>query len=255
MRTPLLAGNWKMYMTSEEGGKLGRELKRSFAKIVDREIMVAPPFTALQAVSKAIAGSRIKLGAQNMHSDEWGAFTGEISAPMLLALGVSHVIIGHSERRHYFRETNEDCRAKIAKALSCGLIPIYCVGETLMDRERGRTFRVLDKQLEEALDGIDRALAPEIVVAYEPVWAIGTGRTATPETAQQAHERIRSEMARLFSATTAAKTRILYGGSVKPDNIDRLMVETDIDGALVGGASLGAESFERIVKFVPGASK
>jgi len=250
MRKPLIAGNWKMYKNATEGAKLARSLKRSLRDVKDREIVIAPPFATLPAVSRAIAGGNIGLAAQNMHHQDEGAFTGEVSADMLLSVGVGYVIIGHSERRQYFGETNKGCLEKITKALGSGLVPIYCIGETLGERKRGRTFAVVEKQIREGLAGLSRTDAKGVVIAYEPIWAIGTGKTATPQIAQEVHARIRGIIKELFGAGVARAVRILYGGSVKPGNVDTLMAEKDIDGALVGGASLDAKSFSRIVKYV-----
>jgi triosephosphate isomerase len=214
----------------------------------DRDLLIAPATVAIPAVAQALAGSSIALGAQNMHWADSGAFTGEVSAPMLKAFGVSYVIIGHSERRHVFFETDEFVNKKVASALKHRLIPIMCVGETLQEREASKTVEVVMRQMDSGLSGIPSEAALTVVIAYEPVWAIGTGKTATPEQAQLVHGSIREFLDDFWGKTAAAETRIIYGGSVAPDNIDSLMAKPDIDGALVGGASLKADSFARIVR-------
>jgi triosephosphate isomerase (TIM) len=248
-RTPLLAGNWKMYGTRAEAHALASALVAAVGDVTTREVMIAPPFTALEAVATVLAGTRLRLGAQNLHWETTGAFTGEIAAPMLREAGCSHVIIGHSERRQYFAETDETVNRRLGAALAGGLTPVVCVGETLDERESGRTEAVVTRQLRGGLAGCDTAALGSAVIAYEPVWAIGTGRTATPEQAQAVHALIRRELGALAGAPLAAGIRVLYGGSVKPDNVDALMAQPDIDGALVGGASLDAASFTRIVRF------
>jgi triosephosphate isomerase len=248
-RTPLLAGNWKMCGARREAVALATALAKVVAHVADREILVAPPYTALEAVGHAIAGTGIRLGAQNLYWEAKGAFTGEISAAMLCEAGCTHVIIGHSERRQLFGETNETVHKRLGAALAAGLTPIVCVGETLQEREADATVEVVERQVVAGLAGISAADLARSVVAYEPVWAIGTGRTATPNQAQAVHRTIRDQLAKLADPATAERVRILYGGSVKPDNIDSLMAEPDIDGALVGGASLVAEQFSRIVRF------
>ena len=246
MRRLLIAGNWKMHKTVGEAIELVRELKILVSDVTDRDILVCPPFTALYPVSQELKGSNIDLGAQNMFYELEGAFTGEISPLMLKDAGCSYVILGHSERRHIFGETDELINKKVLSALENGLIPILCVGETLEDRESGKTKEVVERQVKEGLKGIS---SEEFVIAYEPVWAIGTGRTATPEQAQEVHEFIRSIIEGMFSKNVADRVRILYGGSVKPNNAADLLAMPDIDGALVGGASLKADSFSKIVKF------
>ncbi len=247
-RRPLMAGNWKMHKTVSEAVDLARKLKEALPAAPDREALVCPPFTALTAVAAVLKGSAVALGAQNMNDNLQGAFTGEVSPVMLKDAGCTHVILGHSERRQYYHETDALIRKKCQLALEQGLTPIVCVGELLEQREGGQTFSVVEKQVREGLNGFTAAQAARIVVAYEPVWAIGTGRTATPDQAQEVHAFIRKELGKLFGA--AAETiRILYGGSIKPDNIDALMAQPDIDGGLVGGASLKAEDFLRIVGF------
>jgi len=248
-RTPLIAGNWKMFKTAPEAVQTAGELAALVADAANVDIMIAPPFVALDPVSKVIAGTRVDLGAQNLHWEKQGAFTGEISAPMLTAAGCRYVIIGHSERRQYFGETDDTVNRKIRAALDAGLLPVLCVGETEAQRESGQTFSVLDKQIKKGLQGFAAEDLKSLIIAYEPVWAIGTGKTASSDQAQEVHQYIRSLIETAFDPTLAAHLRILYGGSVKPGNIAELMAMPDIDGALVGGASLEAESFSRIVKF------
>jgi triosephosphate isomerase len=248
-RTPLIAGNWKMYGTLPEAVALATGVKNLLSSVTDREILVAPPFHALAGVAAVLAGTRIRLGAQNLHWEEKGAFTGEVSAPMLLSAGCTHVIVGHSERRQLFGETDESVARKVRAALRHRLTPIVCIGETLGEREANRTMAVIDRQTRAALDGLGPDEVGALVVAYEPVWAIGTGKVATPEQAQEVHLRIRQLVGEMAGPDVAAGVRILYGGSVKPDNIDALMRQPDLDGALVGGASLKAEDFARIVQF------
>ena len=248
-RTPLIAGNWKMYKTTPEAVETAQRLVELVADSADVDIMIAPVFTALDPVSQVVSNSRVALGAQNLYWEKEGAYTGEISADMLLSAGCQYVIIGHSERRQYFGETDETVNKKIRAALDAGLIPVLCVGETEEEREAGQTFSVLDKQVKIGLDGYFAKDLGTLVIAYEPVWAIGTGKTATKEQAQETHEYIRSLMNQTFDKALAQSVRILYGGSVKPANVSELMAMPDIDGALVGGASLDAESFSQIVKF------
>jgi triosephosphate isomerase len=248
-RTPLLAGNWKMHGTRREARALATALAASVGAAAGREVVLAPPFTALDTVAEAIAGTAIRLAAQNVHWEPKGAYTGEVAAAMLREAGCTHVIIGHSERRQYFGETDETVNRRLHAALGAGLVPIVCVGETLAEREANATGTVIERQVRVALAGVGAEALASATIAYEPVWAIGTGRTATPAQAQEVHHAIRRQLASLASAATAARVRILYGGSVKPDNIDALMAEPDIDGALVGGASLEAASFTRIVQY------
>jgi triosephosphate isomerase len=248
-RIPLLAGNWKMHGTRAEAKALAGTLAASVGDVTGREVLIAPPFTALDAAREAIAGTRILLGAQNVHGADKGAYTGEISAAMLEEAGCTHVIIGHSERRQYYCETDAGVNARLGGALRARLIPIVCVGETLAEREAGTTMTVIERQVRGGLAGVDSVHHPRIVLAYEPVWAIGTGRTATPHQAQEVHLAVRNLVAELAGPVVASGVRILYGGSVKPDNIDALMAQPDIDGALVGGASLDAVAFARIVQF------
>lgn len=248
-RVPLLAGNWKMFGTRSEAVSLATALVSAVGKTSGREVLVAPTFTALEAVRDVIRGSAILLGAQNVHWETKGAFTGEISAAMLRDAGATHVIIGHSERRQYFGETDATVNQRLKAALAGGLVPIVCVGETLAERDAGQALSVIARQLTAGLAGVDAAQLAGLVLAYEPVWAIGTGRTATPEQAQEVHAAIRQQLTTMADATTSERVRILYGGSVKPDNVDTLMSQPDIDGALVGGASLDAAQFTRIVQF------
>jgi triosephosphate isomerase (TIM) len=252
MRRPFLAGNWKMYKAAPEGVALAQAIRAGLAlPLKDRDVLVAPPFTALAAVAEALRGSDMLLGAQNMHWEREGAFTGEVSPVMLKQVGCSHVILGHSERRHIFGESDDTIARKTRAAVDNGLTPIVCVGETLPERESNLTLEVVERQLERALRGLTPDEVSRAVVAYEPVWAIGTGRTATPQQAQEAHAFIRKRVTATHGEPSAVALRILYGGSVKPDNIDGLMTEPDIDGALVGGASLKADSFLRIVHYQP----
>ena len=246
----LIAGNWKMYKTASQAAETAAELARlSSDAREDVEILIAPPFTALPAVAAALEGSRVALGAQNLHWQKEGAYTGEISAGMLTAAGCSHVIIGHSERRQYFGETDESVNRKIKAAAEAGLKPIFCIGETAEQREAGKTAQVLTDQLQNGLSAIPQAVVRGLVVAYEPVWAIGTGLAATTEIAQEAHGLIRAEIEKIYGNTLAKSLKILYGGSVNPNNVKELMAQPDINGALVGGASLDAETFNQLVHF------
>ncbi len=249
MRKSILAGNWKMYKNTQEAKALVEELKTRLGKAADREVVVCPPYTSLPIVAETIHGSAIRLGAQNMYWEDKGAFTGEISPAMLKEIGCSYVIIGHSERRQYFGETDASVNKKMKKAFASGLIPIVCVGETLAEREGNTTLAVLEKQLKEGIKDLTADTAFELVIAYEPVWAIGTGKTATPQQAEEAHAFIRKTIAGIYSGPVAESIRILYGGSVKPENIKELMGQPNIDGALVGGASLEADSFAKIVNY------
>ncbi len=249
MRTPLIAGNWKMHTTAAEAVALAGGLVARLGEVQGVEVAVAPPFTALQAVGKALAESPVQLAAQNMHWEGQGAFTGEISPAMLRDLGTHYVILGHSERRHLFGETDEAVARKTAAALAAGLVPIVCVGETLEERDGGTAGQVVERQLAAALGELPGLGGSALVVAYEPVWAIGTGRTATDAQAQEMHAQIRARLGSLGGREWAARTRVLYGGSVKPGNISSLMAQPDLDGALVGGASLAAKTFASIVRF------
>jgi triosephosphate isomerase len=250
MRKTIIAGNWKMYKTIPEAIELANGLKRELFKLDNQKIdtVLCPPFTALSEVYEVIADSDIQLGAQDVYWQEEGAFTGEVSCKMLKDAGCKFVIVGHSERRQYFGETNESVNKKAKAALLQGLIPIVCVGETLSERESGKTFKVLDDHIKNGLSDISEQDILNVVIAYEPVWAIGTGKTATPETAQEAQKYIRDLLKKEYNKNVADNIRIQYGGSVKPDNIAELMKQPDIDGALVGGASLSVESFSVIVK-------
>ena len=244
-----MAANWKMYKTPDQA----RDFFREFLPLVSGhkrdEIVVCPPFLDLPAALEAAKGSNAAIGAQNVHWKEEGAFTGETSALQLLAWGVTHVIIGHSERRQYFGETDDTVNLRLKTALEAGLIPICCVGEVLEEREAGLTDDVLRRQCIRAFHAISAKKAAKLVIAYEPVWAIGTGKTATPELAAEAHAVIRREATEIFGEEFAGNLRILYGGSVKPDNVSSLMAQEEIDGALVGGASLDPKSFAKIVKY------
>ncbi|BBO73855.1 triosephosphate isomerase [Desulfosarcina widdelii] len=248
-RIPLIAGNWKMHKTGTEAVAAAGQLKDLVDKASGVEVMIAPTFTALYQVSQVLKGSSIALAAQNLHWEPKGAFTGEISTEMLVDAGCSQVIIGHSERRQLFGETDETVNRKIQAAAAAGLLPVFCIGETEAQREAGETFSVLDKQVRDGLKGFVFDGSTNLVVAYEPVWAIGTGKTATREQAQEAHAYIRSLLKTLFGKTVAESVRILYGGSVKPDNVKALMAMPDVDGALVGGASLDPETFSKLVFF------
>lgn len=249
MRKPIIAGNWKMFKTINESVSLVNDLKTKASGISDREIIVCPVFTCLKSVCDAAKGSNVKVGAQDLYWEEKGAFTGEISAVQVKDTGCTYVIIGHSERRQFFHETNETVGKKIHAALKAGLIPIVCVGEMLAERESGKTFAVIEKQIREGLGTMTQEQAKMIVIAYEPVWAIGTGKVATPAQAEEVHIYIRKAISKMFGQESADGIRILYGGSVKPENIAELMAQKNIDGALVGGASLEAESFAKIIKY------
>lgn len=238
-----------MYKTVRESVELVERLAEALSDVKDREVLVCPPFTVLKPVVEAVRGSNIQVGAQNLYPAEEGAYTGEISPKMLVDVGCSHVIVGHSERRQYFRESDGLVNEKVKAALEFGLKPILCVGETLQQRGEGRQRTVVSMQVERGVQGITVEQMREVAIAYEPVWAIGTGHTATPEQADAMHEMIRNTLSGLYGEETAQGTSILYGGSVKPDNVDDLMAQPEVDGALVGGASLEAESFIRIVRF------
>ena len=245
-RTPFIAGNWKMHKTVAEAEAFIADLLPRVSSVETVDVGICPPFLALQAMVDSTRGSRVEVYAQNMHEADSGAFTGEVSAPMLSELGVHGVVLGHSERRQYFNETDRALAVKVVKALDSGLKPILCVGETEEERERGETERKLRHQVQEGLEKVPRERLAELVVAYEPVWAIGTGLTATPDQAQEACAFVRALVAGR-SAAEGERVRILYGGSVKPDGAGELMALPDVDGALVGGASLEAESFAAIV--------
>jgi triosephosphate isomerase len=248
MRTPFVVGNWKMHKTVSEALALVTELKNQLSSVKGVACGVAPVFTALAPVAKRLEGSPIALAAQNCHWEDKGAFTGEVAPGMLADVGCTWVIVGHSERRQLFGETDEGVGKKARAVLAAGLGVIVCVGETERERDAGATTRVVDTQLAGALAGVEAKQPDRLVIAYEPVWAIGTGRTATPAQAQEVHAHIRGRLAERFGAATAGAIRIQYGGSVKPSNAAQLMAEPDIDGALVGGASLVADDFVGIVK-------
>lgn len=249
MRKPLIAGNWKMFKGLDEVEAFAAEFVKKVSDVTDRDMLICPPYIYIQTLTKAFEGTPVKVGSQNVFFEDQGAYTGEVSAPMLKSIGAHYAIIGHSERRQYFSETDETVNKRLFAALKAGLIPIVCVGERLEDREAGKTFDVVGTQVRQGLSGLDATQVKTLVIAYEPVWAIGTGKTATPQMAQEVHAFIRSDITALFGAERADGIRILYGGSVKGDNVDSLMEQTDIDGALVGGASLDAASFERIIRF------
>jgi triosephosphate isomerase (TIM) len=248
MRKPFIAANWKMFKTIGEAVSFIEDLQKETGPCSDREVVVAPPFTALSAVRKVMTQSGYELAAQNFHPEEKGAFTGEVSGLMIKDAGCRYVIIGHSERRHVFGETDETVGKKVASAFKQGLTPVLCIGEVLDEREAGKTLEVLERQLRVALQGLGGSQIEKLVIAYEPVWAIGTGKTATSAQAQEVHAFIRRRVAALFDEAVAKGLRILYGGSVKPANTRELMSQPDVDGALVGGASLEARSFSDIVK-------
>lgn len=249
MRTPMIAGNWKMHLTKKEAYELALAIKNGLDPDLKHEVLLAPSFTNLEIVKNAISGSKILLSAQNMNWEEKGAFTGEVSPVQLKDAGCDYVIIGHSERRKIFGETDEMLNKKIKSALKNQIKVIFCIGETLEERENNQTYNVLKTQLNNGLKEISKENMSNIVIAYEPVWAIGTGKTATPLQAEDAHTFVRKELARLYDNSTAENTRILYGGSVKAENIDELMAQHDIDGALVGGESLKADKFLRVIHY------
>lgn len=244
-----MAGNWKMYKTPQETRAFFEKFIPAVSGVTDREIVICPPFVDIAAAVEATRGSRIGIGGQNLYWQKEGAFTGEVSGPMLAAAGATWVIIGHSERRQYFGETDETVLKRIHAALDAGLKPIVCVGERIEEREAGRTEQTLETQFTNGIAPLSSDRFGQIVIAYEPVWAIGTGKTATPEIAEAAHKFLRGLAAGKYGNDAAAAVRILYGGSVKPDNTKTLMAQPDIDGTLVGGASLDPESFGKIVKF------
>ena len=248
-RKPIIAGNWKMYKTVPEALETAKHLVELLRPEPDVEVMIAPACPALYSVGEIIAGSCVRLGAQNMFWEAEGAFTGEVSSRMLISAGCSHVILGHSERRQYFGETDANINKKLSAAFRNNLIPVLCIGESDDAREKNKTFSVLDKQMQKGLLGFSAEPLRTLVLAYEPVWAIGTGKTATNDQAQEVHAYLRGWIEKKFGNKLAKSLRILYGGSVKPDNIRGLMTMPDIDGALVGGASLNPESFAQIVRF------
>ncbi len=247
MRKKIVAGNWKMNTLPTEGASLAKEIVEKF-DTKDVDLIIAPPFTHIGAISKVLINSQVKLSAQNMAKEDFGAFTGEISGEMLKSLDVEYVIIGHSERRSYYEETNSILFAKIRKALSVGLIPIYCVGENLEERESGNYFNVIKNQLEDGVFGLSKEDFSKLVIAYEPVWAIGTGRTASPVQAQEVHAFIRKMVGDKYELSTSENLSILYGGSCKPSNAKELFSKEDIDGGLIGGAALNANDFVEIAK-------
>jgi triosephosphate isomerase (TIM) len=248
-RKALIAGNWKMNTTVVDGCRLAIDVAKTCSDFADREVLLAPPFTILSEIAHVLAGSKIRIASQNVCWAEHGAFTGEISPLMVKDAGGSAAIVGHSERRQLFAETDEMINKRLKGALAFDLMTILCIGETLDERERGRTFEVLADQVRKGLASLTAGDMINVVIAYEPIWAIGTGKTASKEQAQEAHAFIRGILVQIFEKTVAEQTRILYGGSVKPTNIDELMVQGDIDGALVGGAALDAESFGRIIHY------
>jgi triosephosphate isomerase (TIM) len=253
MRKKLIAGNWKMHLLPTGARALVERIRAEIDPLAatmakDRDVMIAPPDILIPAVAQALAGSSILLGAQNMHYEDKGAFTGEVSPPMLQAYGVTHVILGHSERRHIFHETDELINKKVLAALQHRMTPIMCVGETQDEHDSGRALDVVLRQLQRGLEGIGDDHLAAVVIAYEPVWAIGTGRTATPQQAESIHGAIRGAILERYGRGCADAVRIIYGGSVNDENVDSLVSKPDIDGALVGGASLKADSFARIVK-------
>ena len=248
-RTPIIAGNWKMYKTMAEAAAYVEEFLELVSASTGVEIVLCPSFTALAEVRRLTSGSNVRVAAQNMHFEREGAYTGEISPPMLEEIGIDDVILGHSERREYYNENDADLARKVVVALEAGFRPVLCCGETDAEREAGKTEQKLRSQLVNGLSAVDASQLPSIVIAYEPIWAIGTGKTATPQIAQETNGFIRSVLTETFDVSSAAQVRILYGGSVKPGNIDELMAERDIDGALVGGASLAPTDFARIVNF------
>jgi len=249
LRRPLIAGNWKMYKTCSEAAETAERLKHLVKDVSAVDIMIAPSFTSLSMVAEALSGSNIHLGAQNLSWHAEGAFTGEISPAMVKSTGCDHVILGHSERRQYFHETDETVNKRIVAAIDEGLVPVFCVGETETEREADITFSVLDKQVTTGLQNIALEDLATLVIAYEPVWAIGTGKTASTEQAQEVHQFLRSLLEKAYGSDFAESIRILYGGSVKPNNVAELMSMPDVDGGLVGGASLDAETFSKIVLF------
>ena len=247
MRLPFIAANWKMHKTVHEAVVFVKEFRSMVKDVIDVEIVVAPPFTALHAVAEAARSSIVGVGAQNLHAEREGAFTGEVSAAMVREAGAEYVIVGHSERRRLFQETDEIVNRKLLAALDAKLTAIVCIGETLEERDSGQTMPVLDRQIRVGLDALTGDQVAGLVVAYEPVWAIGTGRNATPEQAAEAHAHIRSRIRQGFGGDAAEQCHVIYGGSVKPDNIHEIMLSPDVDGALVGGASLDVRGFFQII--------
>ncbi|RLB89842.1 MAG: triose-phosphate isomerase [Deltaproteobacteria bacterium] len=248
-RRPFIAGNWKMYKTGPQAVETANHLAKLCSGVNDPEIMIAPTNLSLPLVAQAIKGSAVKAGAQNLYFEQEGAFTGEVSADMIKAAGAEYILIGHSERRQYFGETDASVCQKIKATLGSGLKPVFCIGETEEQRDTGKTYFILDKQVSDGLKGFGLEELSDLVLAYEPVWAIGTGKTASIEQVAQVHQHLRSLLERLFSKDLADGTRILYGGSVKPENVKDIMGIEDVDGALVGGASLDADKFIKIIKY------
>ncbi len=248
-RRALIAGNWKMFKTGAESVATATRLVALASEVVDTDIMIAPTFLSLPLVSQAVAGSNVKVGAQNLFYENEGAYTGEVSAAMVKAAGADYAVIGHSERRQFFGETDETVGKKIAAALKADLVPVFCIGETGAQRDGEKTFSVLDKQVSNGLKNFGSDALKPLVIAYEPVWAIGTGKTATPKQVAQVHEYIRKLVNDKFGNALAMSIRILYGGSVKPGNVSELMEINDVDGALVGGASLDADTFIKIIRY------
>jgi triosephosphate isomerase len=249
MRRPIIAGNWKMHKTVRESVDFARQLMSAYAESPDSRVIVAPPFTSIYAVAEVLMGSGIHVAAQNLHDKQAGAYTGEVSGAMLVDAGCEYVIVGHSERRTIFGEKDDVINRKLKAAIAFDLRPIFCIGETLEEREAGRTFTVVERQIKEGLNNFTADDIKIVVIAYEPVWAIGTGRTATPEQAQEVHAYIRAVMGKIYGDSLAGLLHVIYGGSVNPGTIGGLMVQPDIDGALVGGASLDVESFVKIMQF------
>jgi len=248
-RRPLIAGNWKMFLDASSSVALAREVQQRVSRCRTCDIVLLPAFPLIPGVAKVIEEGPIAIGSQDISAEVEGAFTGEVNAKMLLSLGCTFATIGHSERREHHLEMDEYLHRKVVRALDSGLIPIYCVGERLSERDAGQTLMRIERQISVGLGGLTPEQMGKVVIAYEPVWAIGTGRVATPAQAEEVHEFIRGQVRRMFGDTIANELRILYGGSVKPDNVRALMAEKDVDGALVGGASLSAESFASIVNF------
>ena len=248
MRKPIIAGNWKMYKDINEAIELTAAIKRGAFEVENVETVICPPYTNLSEVGEMLVESNVGVGAQNCHWEKEGAYTGEISVSMIKSVGCSYVIIGHSERRKYFGETDQTVNKKVASAIDGGLIPIMCVGETLDEREAGKTMEVVKQQVLGGLEGFEEGYLEKLILAYEPVWAIGTGKTATPDQAEEVHGVIRSLLSERFSPAFAESRRILYGGSVNPGNVKELMSEKDIDGGLIGGASLKSDSFVEMIK-------
>jgi triosephosphate isomerase (TIM) len=246
-RTPIIAGNWKMYKTVAEAVKYVKEFRSLVKDVIGVEIIIAPTFTALHAAAEAARNSNIVIAGQDLHPEREGAFTGEVSGAMLREAGAEYVVIGHSERRTLFGETDASVNRKTAAAFAAGLTPIVCIGETLDQRERNETFAVLDRQIKQGFDGVTADQLAQLVIAYEPVWAIGTGRTATAAQAQEAHAHIRARVRQWFGGEAADLCHVIYGGSVKPENIAEIVSQPDVDGALVGGASLDVRAFADIV--------